>query len=240
MNKKAIIIGASSGIGRAIAQVLSPKGYTLGLAARRLERLQELQKELPGPTYIQFMDLKHPEAAMRQLESMIQEMNGVDLIILNAGIGFINPDLELYKEVETVEVNVLGFIALANIAMQYFEQQGAGHLVGISSISALRGNANTPAYNASKAFISNYMESMRHRAYKKKLPIFVTDIRPGFVDTEMTQGNKNMFWVATAEQAAGQIVSAIEKKKKIAYITRRWNLIAWWCRWMPDCIFYKF
>ncbi|HEX2997446.1 MAG TPA: SDR family NAD(P)-dependent oxidoreductase, partial [Anaerolineales bacterium] len=132
--KKAIVVGASSGIGRALAKIIAADGYTVGLAARRLPLLLELQKEIGKQTFVKQIDVSNPAEAMSRLSELIQEMCGVDLIVISAGTGFINPDLEWDKEAQTIAVNVSGFAALANVAMHHFLQRGTGHLVNISSL----------------------------------------------------------------------------------------------------------
>jgi short-subunit dehydrogenase len=237
-NKNVIIIGASSGIGKELAKVFSENGYTIGLTARRLELLSQIAKELPGDSIVKYMDVSDTGEAINILEQLIEELGEVQTIVVNAGIGFINPDLDWGKEKSTIDVNVAGFAAMANVAMKYFIKQGFGHLVGISSISAIRGSSHAPAYSASKAFMSHYLEGMRLIVLKKKLPITVTDIQPGFVDTAMAKGDK--FWVAPARTAALQIYEAIEKKKPHAYITKRWRLIAWLMKLTPARILAKY
>jgi short-subunit dehydrogenase len=122
--------------------------------------------------------------------------------------------------------------------MKLFLAQGYGHLAGISSIAALRGSWEAPAYNASKAFASNYLEGMHAKAVKSGKPIYVTDIQPGFVDTAMAQG-EGLFWIASPQKAANQILEAIRKRKRHAYITRRWRLIGWILKLLPDFIYTK-
>lgn len=236
--KKAIIIGASSGIGKDLAIILAKHGCEVGLMARRVEKLEALQKEIPTTTYIGHIDIAYPTEAIEKTQDMISKMGGVDLIVLNAGIGFLNPELDLTKEIETINVNVQGFSALAGLSYKYFANQGYGHIVGISSIGALRGNNHAPAYNASKAFMSNYLEGLRKKAFIEKIPVTVTDIKPGFVDTDMAKG-EGKFWVASPKKAAEQIFSAIKSKKKHAYITRRWRLIGWLLNLMPDWLYFK-
>ena len=233
--KKAIIIGASSGIGKALAQVLASDGYQLGLTARRYDLLVALQQEFGQQTFIKQMDVLKTEDAIQQFSTLIKEMGGVDIVIISAGIGFINPELDWQKEHDTIAVNVTGFAAIANVAMHSFEQQGSGHLVNISSIAALHGNGSAPAYNASKAFESNYMSGLRQKIIKRGLPITITDIQPGFVDTAMAQG-ENLFWVASPQKAAQQIYEAIQKKKSRATITRRWIFFAWLMKLLPDFV----
>lgn len=236
--KKAIVVGASSGIGRALAKHIARDGYRVGLVARRLPLLLELQQEIGNQALVRQVDVSDTPVAISQLSGLIQELDGVDLIVISAGTGFINPDLDWDKENGTIAVNVTGFAAIANVAMHHFLQKGTGHLVNISSIAALRGNRSAPAYSASKAFESNYLDGLRQKAARLSLPIIITDIQAGFVDTAMAQG-EGLFWVAPPEKAARQIYQVIQRKKKHAYITRRWRLIAWFFKFVPDSIFYR-
>jgi len=236
--KKAIIIGSSSGIGKELAKVLSQNGYAVGLTGRRVQLLTDLQSELSTESFVKAIDVSQTAEAMQRLEELISEMDGVQLIVINAGVGFINPELEWEKEKTTIETNVHGFAAMANVAFKHFLKQSSGHLVGISSIAALRGSGATPAYNASKAFVSNYLEGLRQKAGKLKLPITVTDIQPGLVDTAMAQG-EGLFWVAPPEKAARQIFDTIKSRRKHAFVTKRWRLIAWLVKAMPDRVHNK-
>lgn len=229
----AIIIGATSGIGRALADVLAQAGYTLGLTGRRDALLAELQQTLPTTVHIARMDVSHPDDAMAQLDTLIAVMGDVELIIVNAGVGIPNPELTWTPERDTIAVNVTGFAAMAAASFRYFQQRGSGHLVGVTSIAGLRGSRWNPAYGASKAFDISYLEGLRGRAHHLGLPITVTDIRPGFVLTPMTAHNTGMFWVADPNTAARQIYDAIRAKKRCAYITRRWGIIAWLVRHLP-------
>ena len=156
---------------------------------------------------------------MDYLEDLIREMNGVDLIIISAGCGFINPDLEHEKEQRTIDVNVSGFTAMNNVAYRHFINQGRGHIVGISSVAAIRGGYDGPAYAASKVFISNYMEGVRIKTKKDGTPLYITDIQAGLVDTAMAKG-EGLFWVASPEKAALQIYNAIARKKEVAFVTK--------------------
>lgn len=234
--KKAIIIGASSGIGRELAKIIAADGYMVGLAARRTELLQDLSAEITSNTYIKTMDLAKPDEAMLQLQELIAEMNGVDLIIISSGTGYINPELDWESEKITLDVNVTGFTAMVNVAWKHFRERGGGIIVGISSIAALRGNAAAPAYNASKSFVSNYLAGLRYKAYQQQANIKIIDIKPGFVDTEMAKG-EGLFWVASPSKAAAQIYHDIQKGKEYAYITKRWAIIAWIFKLLPEWLF---
>ncbi|MBM4064072.1 MAG: SDR family NAD(P)-dependent oxidoreductase [Planctomycetes bacterium] len=235
--KKAIIIGATSGIGRELAKILSLNNYVVGMAGRRTELLSNLQREISG-SYIKRIDVAESEEAITFLKELIQEMSGMDMIVISSGIGFINPELDWKQEKETIDVNISGFAAIANAAFKYFSNQGSGHIVGISSIAAIRGSGEAPAYNASKAFVSNYLEGLRQKASKSGIAITVTEIQPGFVNTAMAKG-EGLFWVAPPEKAAHQIFKAITGKKKHAYITKRWRSIAWLLKVIPGWIYNK-
>lgn len=233
---KAIIVGASSGIGKELAYILSKEGFEVGLLARRTHLLESIKSDLKNPAYTSFIDVSKPDDAQLQFEKLVEEMGGVDLVILNSGVGHLNPELFWEKEKETVDVNVLGFTALAGAAFKHFAKEGQGHLVGISSIAAIKGNPIAPAYNASKAYMSNYLEGLRIKAHQEKRNITITDIQPGFVDTDMAKGD-GKFWVAPPRKAADQIFAAIKKQKDHAYVTRRWRFIAWMLKTVPDQLY---
>lgn len=235
--KSAIIIGASSGIGRALAVTLSLDCYRVGIVARRTDLLAQLRAELTGPCVFKTVDVSQPELAMPLLRELIEELVDVELFIVSAGTGFENAALAWEPERDTITVNVLGFAGMVNVAVAHLETRGSGHLVGISSLAALRGIGAAPAYAASKAFVSTYLQGVRYRFNKSKLPIVVTDVQPGFVDTRMAAGNR--FWIASPQTAARQIVAAIRARKRRVYITRRWRLIAWLLRVVPDALYSK-
>lgn len=135
-------------------------------------------------------------------------------------------------------LNVNAFTEIVNWTYNYFQNQGKGYLVGISSIAGIRGSGIAPAYNASKAYQINYLEGLRQKANKTKKPIYVTDIRPGFIDTDMAKGD-GQFWVATKEKAARQIFGIIKRKKGIGYVTKRWWIIGKLLRIIPNAIYQR-
>ncbi len=234
--KKAIIIGATSGIGKELARILSRNKYIVGLAGRRIHLLNDLKKELPNDSFIKKIDVSETDNAINQFKELISEMEDVDLVVISSGVGFVNHDLEWSQEKETIDVNVSGFTAMANIAIHHFLLKGSGHLVGISSIAGIRGDDSAPAYNASKAFVSNYMEGLRKKISKLKMSIVVADIQPGFIDTAMAKGD-GLFWMASPQKAAQQIYKAILKKRRHAYITKRWRVIGWLMKILPEFIY---
>ena len=156
-----------------------------------------------------------------------------DFAFISSGVGFLNPELDWSTEEDTIETNATGFARIACAAMAMFEKQGHGHLIGISSVAALRGAGEAPAYGATKAFVSRYLQALHFRAKKSGGRIRVTDVRPGFVDTAMMKAEKP-FWVASPRKAAEQIVDAVEKGQRIVYVSRRWSLIGWLLRHLPE------
>jgi short-subunit dehydrogenase len=235
--KKAIVIGASSGIGKALAQVLSNDGYEVGIVARRIDLLLALQKTLPHKSYIKQIDVGQSAVAMARLKELVREMNGYDVIIINSGIAFNDQDRDWSKQKQMIDVNVVGFAAIAHEALDHFIARGHGHLIGISSIAALRGGKHAFTYCATKAFDSTLLEGIRNTVRSLKLPICVTDVKPGYVDTDMVKNSKHKFWQVTPEQAAQQIYEAIKAKRNHAYVTKRWRLIAWFITLTPDWIY---
>lgn len=224
MKQTALIIGASSGIGLAIARELSRKGFRLGVAARRKELLEDHAARDAAVVCAEAMDVALPKS-VETFREMARVLGRVDFVYFVAGVGHLNAGLDWGPEEETLAVNVTGFARLCGEAMRLFEEQGSGHLVGISSIAALRGSAEAPAYGASKAFMSRYLQALRFRAKKSGQPVFVTDVRPGFVDTAMMKAEAP-FWVATPEKAARQVVAAVGRRRGVVYVTRRWGIIA--------------
>ena len=243
MKKKAIIIGASSGIGESLAYVLDKEHYSVGLVARRENLLKEIQQKFKNKSFVKKIDITDINSAHVKLQELIAEMKGVDLIIINSGIGFRDSykewsdnNFSWEKEKNTILTNTLGFAEMALYSYNYFLKKGKGHIVGISSIASLVPNPYTPSYSASKAFVSNFLASLRIAAFKSKKDIFVTDIIPGFVDTPIIKQNDKVYWMATVKKAANQIFSAILKKKKKAYITKRWVLIAYFAKILPESL----
>ncbi len=235
--KKGIVIGATSGIGKQLAIIMSKDEYEIGVTGRRIELLESLKEELPNKSYIRQMDIVDTKKTIDDLNSLISEMGNVDLIIVSAGIGYENEDLKWDLEKKTIDTNVSGVTAVVNCAMQYFMNRKSGHLVVISSLAGIRGSAICPAYNASKAYISNYLEGLRGKIKRAHLSITITDIKPGLVDTAMAKG-EGVFWVMPVEKVSKQIYKAIKKKKIEAVVTKRWRIIGFILKIIPKS-FYK-
>lgn len=234
--KKAIIVGASSGIGKGLAMLLAENDYKVGITGRKTKLLEELKNTKPDSFLIKTFDANFTKTAVAKLEELIKELGGLDLLILSAGMGDLNDKLDFEIEKKTIDLNVTGFTNIIDWTFNYFEKQESGHLVAISSAGGLRGNRQAPAYNATKSYQINYLEGLRQKAKKLKKPIVVTDIRPGLVDTQMAKG-KGLFWVMPADKVAKQIFTAIQKKKKVAYVTKRWGLLARILKVLPRSIY---
>lgn len=236
--KRAIVIGATSGIGKELAKMLVDNNYVVGITGRRTILLEELKSENPTSYFVKTLDITDAEQTEQRLNELKTEIGGLDLLILSSGIGDLNHNLDFEIEKRTIETNVIGFSLITNWAFNYFEEQKFGHLVAISSVGGLRGSRQAPAYNATKSFQMNYLEGLRQKAKKLNTNIFVTDIRPGFVDTDMAKG-EGLFWVSKVEKATQQIFNAINRKKRVAYVTKRWRIIASILKIIPRPIYDK-
>ena len=233
--KKVLVVGASSGMGRELAIKFAKNDFLVGITARRKSHLEDLQSQYPNVICLRSFDCRKMNNTF-ELEQVIKEMKGLDLLVLCAGHGEINKSLDFKLEKDTNTLNVQAFTEISGWAFNYFVQQGGGHLVVITSIAGLRGGRVAPAYNASKAYQVSYLEGLRQRAIRQKLPVHITDIRPGFVDTAMAKGG-GQFWVVPVEKASRQIFKHIRKKTEIVYISKRWRLIAWLFKLLPATVY---
>ena len=232
MDKKVIIIGATSGIGREVALIYIAQGWKVGVAGRREAELEALRSAYPEQVSAQPLDVTK-EDAPQKLQALIEQVGGMDVFLLSSGIGKQNPTLETGLELATAATNVEGFIRMTNAAFHYFEQQGHGHLAVISSIAGTKGLGAAPAYSATKGFQNIYMDALDQLARMKKLNIRFTDIRPGFVATPLLNNQKKYPMLMDAPIVALDIVSAIEKKKRVAIIDWKFRLLVGFWRLIP-------
>ena len=236
MSKRIIIIGATSGIGEELARQACRRGYVTGGTGRRVERLESMKDELGEAFHFTEMDVTRHDESKKALQNLIDQMGGMDIIVLNAGISNYQASSITGMEQKVIDVNVSGFVQLFGEAFQYFQKQGSGQIVGVSSIAGLFGSSRAAPYSASKAFISTYMQAYRQRSNSIRADIAITDVIPGFVESEMTEGKRGMFWVAKTDKAVSQMLDDIEKRKSYSYITRRWRLVAWLIKLTPNWI----
>ena len=238
MDKKVIIIGATSGIGREVALIYIAQGWKVGVAGRREAELEALRSAYPEQVSAQALDVTK-EDAPQKLQALIEQVGGMDVFLLSSGIGKQNPTLETGLELATAATNVEGFIRMTNAAYHYFEQQGHGHLAVISSIAGTKGLGAAPAYSATKGFQNIYMDALDQLARMKKLNIRFTDIRPGFVATPLLNNQKKYPMLMDTPIVALDIVSAIEKKKRVAIIDWKFRLLVGFWRLIPKWIWLR-
>ena len=237
--KNAIIFGATSGIGKSLAENLVKDGYKVAITGRRLELLKEIKNQFSEQILIKQNDIQNVDHVEQTFNEIVAEFKTIDLVIQSSGVAFINPKLEWNKEYQSINTNVLGVTKLYVLAYNLFRKQQFGHLVGISSIASIRGNRSAPVYFASKAYQKAYLESLYIKTKSIKTnKVFITEIRPGFVDTDMAFGDA-VFWLIPLEKAVKQIYTAINKKKRVAYISKRWRLVAWVLKIAPDWLLKK-
>lgn len=228
--KKAVIIGASSGMGKEVAKILIDEGWRVGVAARREDRLQALKQLAPDRVEVATIDVT-AEGAADRLRSLIDRLGGMDLFFYASGIGKQNRTLEPDIELNTVNTNAMGFTRMIGEAYRYFAERGKGHIAAITSIAGTKGLGPAPSYSATKALQNVYLQALEQQANARKLEIRFTDIRPGFVDTDLLKGDFRYPMMLKPEKVARSIVSAIHGKRHIKVIDWRYAMLtALWRR----------
>lgn len=228
--RRAIVIGASSGIGREVARHLMDEGWILGVAARRTELLQTL-----GDVQVEQIDVTSEEAPAR-LRSLIDKVGGMDLFFYASGIGKRNRELDEGIELSTMQTNALGFTRMVGEAYRYFAAQGRGHIAAITSIAGTKGLGPAPAYSATKAMQNVYLQALEQQAHQRGLKIRFTDIRPGFVDTALLAGDFRYPMMLKPERVAREIVQAINGRRHIRVVDWKYRLLTAVWRRIPRCI----
>ena len=239
MEKKGIIMGASSGIGREVARQLLADGWRLGVAARREEALQELRTLASDRVEVMTIDVTMPDADQRLL-ALIERLGGISLYVHVAGIGWQNRTLEADVELRTVETNAVGFTRMIGAAYRYFSlspdpsPQGKGRVIAaITSIAGTKGLGPAPAYSATKALQATYLEALEQQARQRGLGIHVLDIRPGFVDTALLGDGFRYPMLMRPEAVARDIVRSIKKKRHVRIIDWRYRILTFAWRLLP-------
>ncbi|HET8731247.1 MAG TPA: SDR family NAD(P)-dependent oxidoreductase [Moraxellaceae bacterium] len=240
----AIIVGASRGIGAALAHELAARGYRLGLLSRNQELLQVLAGELTalhhGQVEFGLLDVTDQAAVGPALDKIIRRLGDVDLIIANAGISGARKagDGNLAKDRRIIETNLMGAIAVIDAAVAYFRQRGSGHIAAISSSSAYLGIPGSGAYSASKAALTNYLEALRMELADK--PITVSIVHPGFVKTDIAPHMEKYPFVAAPEKVAREIVEGLLRRRKNLIVPALpWRLLLPALKLLPDKVMRK-
>jgi short-subunit dehydrogenase len=230
--KKAIIVGATSGIGREVAVILLEKGWQLGLAGRREEELKSLQALAPERISIEKLDVTKDDAP-QHLFQLIRQTGGMDLFLLTSGIGHQNMELLPDIELQTINTNASGFVRMVTAAFHFFREQKGGHLAVISSVAGTKGLGMAPSYSASKRFQNTYIEALSQLSHTQKIPIYFTDIRPGFVATALLDKDKRYPMLMDVERVARLIVRALNRRKRIAVIDCRYAVLVFFWKLLP-------
>ena len=240
-------MGATSGIGQEVAKLLAANGYEVGIAGRREERLVQMAQATPGIVAHRQIDVTK-EDAPTELHKLIEELGGMDLYFHSSGIGWENVSLDPDKELKTVETNAMGFVRMVSAAYNWFAEQRAdeakqraegdeqrasdkerkARIACITSIARTRGLGAAPAYSATKRMQAHYLECLSQQARMRHLNIGITDIRPGFVATDLIAGSHFPLQLK-AEDVARTIVRAIERGSEVVTIDWRYRLLvaAW-------------
>jgi short-subunit dehydrogenase len=240
--QRAIVVGASSGIGAALVHELVHHNYAVAALARRIDTLQDVcraanRHAVTGRATPYEHDVTVTDAVAPLFQSIVKALGGLDLIVYVAGA---QPEVapneyNFEKDAEMVKVNLLGAMAWLDEASLRFHHTRKGHIVGVSSVSGDRGRAAYPAYHASKGGFSIYLESLRNRLSRRG--VTDTTVKPGFVDTRLLANAKNTMWVISPQEAAAQIRQAINDRKQIVYVPGRWRWIMLVIRHIPSFIF---
>lgn len=237
--KKAIIVGASSGIGMEVAKVLLSDGWQLGIAARREDKLLELKAMAPERIKVMAIDVTQPDAGERLL-SLIDEIGGMDLYFHASGIGRQNRNLKADIELRTMDTNAVGFTRMIGTAYRYFAQRGEGHIAAITSIAGTKGLGPAPAYSATKALQATYLQALEQQSRQSGLRIRFTDIRPGFVDTALLNGDFKYPMLLQPAAVARDIVGSIYKRRHVRIIDLRYRILTFFWRLIPNWLWRRF
>lgn len=238
MNKKsAVIMGATSGIGREVAKILALSGWTLGICGRRGELLESFRALFPQQVAVAEIDVCDDDAGER-LVALAQSVDA-RLYLHCSGVGWQNGTLESAKEIDTVRTNGEGFVRCVGAMFRYFSTTG-GHIAVISSIAGTKGLGPAPAYSATKRMQNIYIDALEQLARMRRLNITFSDIRPGFVDTALINGGKGYPMVMKKEKAARIIAKAVLKKRRIKVVDWKYSLLVALWRCIPRGIWKRF
>ena len=222
-------------MGQEVAKLLLAEGCRLGVAARREDRLQAVKQLAPDRVEVATIDVTADDSPQR-LRQLIDRLGGMDLFFYASGIGKQNRTLTPDIEINTVNTNGLGFTRMIGEAYRYFAERGEGHIAAISSIAGTKGLGPAPSYSATKAFQNVYLQALEQQANARGLNIRFTDIRPGFVDTDLLAGDFRYPMMLKPEKVARQIVSAIHHKRHVKVIDWKYALLTPLWRLLPNAL----
>ena len=233
--KRAVIVGATSGLGLEVARLLLERGWSIGVAGRRVEALEQLRTVAPDRVRVHAIDVTQSDAPDR-LHALIDDLGGMDLYFHSSGIGRQNPDLDPSIELSTVRTNGEGFVRMVTAAYRYFRTQGHGHIAAITSVAGTRGMGAAAAYSATKRFQRTYLDALAQLAHREGLRLHITDIRPGFVRTALLNPEVRYPMLMEPAPVARRIVDAVERRRRVATIDRRYHALVLLWRLLPQCV----
>lgn len=237
MDKKIIIMGATSGLGRGIAKRFLKAGWTVGVAGRNEAALEELHTLYPDRVITRKIDILSTDAP-EQLKSLIERMGDIDIYFHSSGIALMDPSMPIEDEVRTAQTNAVGFTRMVEAAYKYFEStHRQGRIVAISSIAGVRGLEALPAYSASKAYDSTLLEALRQRARRDDLSLSIIDIKPGWTRTPLLESNHKYLMEMDADKVADLIFKASLHARRKATIGLRWKILTFFERLMPSFLY---
>ena len=219
-------------MGKEVAKLLLAEGYTLGVAARRVDRLMDLKQLVPDRVEVEAIDVTADDAPQR-LRSLIDRLGGMGLFFYSSGIGKQNRLVEPEIELNTVNTNGMGFTRMIGEAYRYFAERGEGHIAAITSIAGTKGLGPAPSYSATKAMQNVYLQALEQQANARGLKIRFTDIRPGFVNTDLLAGDFRYPMMLKPENTARQIVKALKNKRHVKVIDWRYSVLTALWRRLP-------
>ncbi|MDE6697635.1 MAG: SDR family NAD(P)-dependent oxidoreductase [Muribaculaceae bacterium] len=237
--KKILIMGASSGIGLAVAEALASRGVKIGLAARHTTELRALKEKYPDNVEYESIDVTHNDGP-KKMEELIDKMGGMDIYFHVAGIGYSNPTLDPHREAEMIATNAAGFARMVSAAYGYFrDNMRKGQIVALTSVAGTNGIGDMAAYSASKKCAQTYLVALEQLARKEKVDITFTDIRPGWIRTPLLKEGKSYPMEMSLEYVVPQIIRAIVKHPRIEYVDSRWGALCAVWKAIPDAIWTK-
>lgn len=243
-NRRIIIVGASSGLGKALAESYAGSGCRLGVCARRVQPLKELAADFPGIVMYRELDVT-AEESREQFRRLIDELGGVDIVIFAAGCGWNNPMLNNADDDRTVATNTVGFTRIINEAFRWFAENrtasdAPGQICAITSIAGTKGLGVSTTYSATKRYQNTYLEALTQLSAIRGVNVRITDIRPGFIDTPLLDTSAHRYpMLMSVEYAAKRIRSAIDRRRKVAYIDWRWHAVVFLWRLIPRCLWVR-
>ncbi len=234
--KRIVIMGASSGIGLAVAEALASRGVKTGLAARHTSELRALKEKYPDCVEYESIDINHNDGP-KKLETLIDKLGGMDIYFHVAGIGYANPTLDPHREAEVIATNAAGFARMVSAAYGYFRNNARkGQIVALTSVAGTNGIGDMAAYSASKKCAQTYLVALEQLARKEKADITFTDIRPGWIRTPLLEDNKKYPMEMTLDYVVPQIIKAIVKHPRVAYVDARWGALCAAWKAIPDAL----